>query len=54
LLLKANEIFITGTNKGIVPVIQIDAHKIGNGRPGANTQKIIAALEHHTLEFINA
>jgi len=53
-LLKANEIFMTGTSKGVVPIIQIDDHKIADGRPGVNTQKIIAELEKHTLEFINS
>lgn len=53
-LLKADEVFITGTNKGVVPVIQIDDHRIANGGPGINTQKIITELENHTLKFINA
>jgi len=53
-LLKADEIFITGTNKCVVPVIQIDNTKIGNGTPGLNTRRIITELENHTLEFINA
>ena len=53
-LLKADEIFMTGTSKGVVPIVQVDNHKIANGRPGANTQKIIIELENHTLEFIKA
>ena len=53
-LLKADEIFITGTNKCVVPVIQIDNSKIGNGKPGLNTRRIISELENHTFEFINA
>lgn len=53
MLLKADEVFITGTNKGVVPVIQIDDTKIGNGAPGIKTKKIIKKLETHTLEFIN-
>ncbi len=53
-LLKADEIFMTGTSKGVVPIVQVDKHKIANGRPGANTQKIIIELENHTLEFIKA
>ncbi len=51
-LLKADEVFITGTNKGVVPVVQIDKTKIGNGAPGINTKKIISELEKNTIEFI--
>lgn len=51
-LLIADEVFITGTNKGVVPVIQIDDTKIGNGRPGPNTMKIISELENHTQKFM--
>ncbi|MCD4719379.1 MAG: aminotransferase class IV [Desulfobacula sp.] len=53
-LLKANEVFITGTNKCVVPVIQIDNTKIGLGMPGPNTKRIVAELENHTRKFINA
>ncbi len=51
-LLQANEVFITGTNKGVVPVIQIDDRSIGNGKPGKNTQILLQALEQHALEFM--
>jgi branched-chain amino acid aminotransferase len=50
-LLKADEVFITGTNKGVVPVTQIDETKIGI-KPGINTKKIISELKNNTLEFI--
>jgi branched-chain amino acid aminotransferase len=43
-LSTANEVFITGTNKMIVPVVQIDDNTIGNGRPGKHTQKLMEAL----------
>lgn len=51
-LLTANEVFISGTNKGIVPVIKIDDSLIGNGKPGPNTKRLIAQFENHALEFI--
>ena len=51
-LLQADEVFITGTNKGVVPIIQIDGTLIGQGKPGKNTKILIQALEKHTLEFI--
>lgn len=50
-LLAADEVFITGTNKGVVPVIQVDQTRIGNGTPGSNTQKLIQALDRHTQDF---
>lgn len=46
-LLSAQEIFITGTNKGIVPVVQVDETKIGNQVPGKFTQQIIKMFEEH-------
>ena len=53
-LLTASEVFITGTNKGIVPVVQIDDTRIGTGTPGVNTTRLMAELEQHTLDFINS
>ena len=50
-LLKADEVFITGTNKGVVPVVMIDNTSIGKGKPGDNTKKVIKALNQHTLSF---
>jgi branched-chain amino acid aminotransferase len=40
----ADEVFITGTNKGLVPVIQVDDFPIGDGRPGPNTRRLMAKL----------
>ena len=51
-LLQADEVFITGTSKGVVPVIQIDGTPIGLGKPGKNTRSLVQALEKHTLEFM--
>lgn len=53
-LLDADEVFISGTNKCIVPVIQIDETKIGNGKPGSLTKKMIAELEKNALDFIRS
>ena len=33
-LLSADEVFISSTNKGIVPVVRVDDVKIGDGKPG--------------------
>ena len=50
-LLTADEVFITGTNKGVVPVIQIDDTVISSGQPGKNTRKLIQALDRHAHDF---
>ncbi len=48
-LLKAQEVFITGTNKGLVPVVQIDQTSIGQGRPGKRARHLMALLENYIL-----
>jgi len=50
-LLTADEVFITGTNKGVVPVVLIDDSPIGNGRPGTHTHTLMAALADHSKNF---
>ena len=50
-LLTADEVFITGTNKGVVPVIRIDDTPIGTGRPGVHTQILMTALADHSKDF---
>jgi branched-chain amino acid aminotransferase len=51
-LFRADEVFITGTSKGVVPVIQIDNQMIGEGTPGKNTQRMIQALKQHSHDFM--
>jgi branched-chain amino acid aminotransferase len=47
-LLEADEVFITGTNKGIVPVIKVDESQIGTGTPGPLTRQLTDALAEQT------
>ncbi len=49
-LIAAAEIFITGTNTGIVPVVRVDDVVIGEGRPGPRTRRLLKALEAHTQD----
>lgn len=42
-LLRADEAFLTGTLKEIVPVVRVDGRKIGNGRPGPVTRRLAEA-----------
>jgi branched-chain amino acid aminotransferase len=43
-LLEADEVFITSSTREIVPVVQVDHTKIGDGRPGAITAKLLATF----------
>jgi branched-chain amino acid aminotransferase len=49
-LLKADEVFITQTSSGILPVVKIDGKKIGSGRPGPVTKKLMKRFKSHTWE----
>lgn len=42
----ADECFLTGTAAEVIPVVKIDQRVIGDGQPGATTQKLIAAFRH--------
>jgi branched-chain amino acid aminotransferase len=41
-LFNADECFLTGTGAELVPIVKIDGRVIGNGKPGAVTQKLVA------------
>ncbi len=47
-LMQADEVFITGTNKGVVPVIQVDDTVIGRGTPGPLTRRLTDDLARRT------
>ena len=47
-LLEADEVFICGTNKGIVPVVKVDEAIIGSGKPGPKTRLLI----QHFPDFV--
>lgn len=44
-LMNSDEVFITQTTSGILPVVEIDGHKIGGGRPGPVTKKLMKAFD---------
>jgi branched-chain amino acid aminotransferase len=44
-LLRADEIFITQTSGGIIPVSEIDGNKIGAGKPGPVTKRLMESFE---------
>ena len=37
----ADELFLTGTAAEVVPVVQYDQRKIGEGKPGPVTERLI-------------
>jgi len=41
----AEEVFLTGTAAEIVPIVEIDARVIGNGKPGAVTAKFLESFK---------
>ena len=47
-LLAADEVFITGTSKGLIPVVQVDDGIIADGRPGKRTRQLMAEMKRHT------
>jgi branched-chain amino acid aminotransferase len=47
-LYPADEVFVTGTMGGIVPVLAIDGRRIGDGKPGPVTLRIAALFAELT------
>jgi len=48
---SADEVFLTGTAAGIVPVSKIDKVKIGNGKIGSKTKRLREEYESRIEEF---
>lgn len=44
------EAFITSSSRGIVPVIQIDEVRVGQGRPGKITKLLMSAYDEYVLK----
>jgi branched-chain amino acid aminotransferase len=43
-VITAKEAFITSTTKRLVPIVNVDGHRIGNGKPGEVTQALLQRL----------
>jgi len=50
-LYQADEVFLTATNKKIVPVVSINNKKIGNGQVGETTKSLMDELEEFTVRY---
>ncbi len=46
-----DELFLTSSNKEVVPVAQVDGHAIGDGTPGDRTRRIMAAFAAYTRAY---
>lgn len=46
-LLSADELFITGSGKGLVPVVNVDGRPVGSGKPGPGTKKVMGLLDDY-------
>ena len=49
-LLAADEVFITGTTKEIMPILRVDETTIGNGRAGESTRDIAQRFHELVLQ----
>mgnify|MGYP006279882101 CR=1 FL=1 len=51
-LTNAREAFLTGSNKRIMPVVQIDEQVLGDGKPGVVTRRLMELFEAYTMEYL--
>lgn len=50
-LWNAEECFLTGTAAEVIPVTEIDFRKIGNGRPGPQTERFLEAFRRRVSTY---
>jgi len=46
----ADEAFITGTTREITPVVKVDGHPFGDGRPGPVTRRLLAVFREKAVK----
>jgi branched-chain amino acid aminotransferase len=49
-LLGADEAFLTSTTRELVPIVRVDSHTIGDGRPGPVTKRLLQAFRRKARE----
>jgi branched-chain amino acid aminotransferase len=49
-LFTADEAFFTGTAAEVVPIREVNKRRVGNGRPGPVTEKLMAAFQKATAD----
>jgi branched-chain amino acid aminotransferase len=50
-LSSMEEVFISASNKEIVPIVQVDDIVIGDGLPGQRTQKVMQLFRDYTTAY---
>lgn len=50
-LYSSDEVFLSATNKGIVPVVRIDGKKIGDGKVGEVTKKLMSIFGRFVMNY---
>jgi len=53
-LINADEVFISGSTKKIVPVVEIDGKQIGNGKPGPVTNDVMKGFEEAVERYVES
>ncbi|HMO38841.1 MAG TPA: aminotransferase class IV [Saprospiraceae bacterium] len=53
-LFAAQEVFLTSTTKGAMPVVQVDGQTIGNGQPGPITLQLAELLRQRDAAYVQA
>jgi len=48
----AEEIFLTGSVKEVVPIVKVDEGLVGDGRPGAVTRRLQEAYRRHVQQAL--
>lgn len=51
-LYAADEVFITSSTRGVMPVTRIDDHPVGNGQVGPKVSALVRAFEAHVEEYL--
>jgi branched-chain amino acid aminotransferase len=52
-LASAEEVFLTGTTKRILPITMVDNQAIADGKPGSMTKKLINQFYEYENSFVN-
>lgn len=50
-LVQADEIFITSSNKEVVPVVRVDEMAVGNGKVGERTRRAMELFKTYTTDY---
>lgn len=48
---QASEVFLTGANKDVVPVVKIDGKKVGDGKVGKNTKIVMELFREYYEKY---